>query len=180
MFYILLSIHILLCVVLIFLVLVQQGKGADLGAVMGGSGSSVFGAAGATAMVTKITTGIAIGFMFTSIALARQYSSISSGTASVADPISGSVMEGVKSESPTAEVVESTSTVVEDEEQEPAVDLPTTNDEVTLEVKDAPVAKVTTTENGPVTPKGKATEKLSNEAVAEKPVPVPAEQKPKK
>lgn len=93
MFYIVLAIHVSLCVALVFLVLVQQGKGADLGAISGGS-SSVFGAGGATAMVTKVTTGIAIGFMITSVLLSKFYLSAGAGT-SVGDTLSGSAMEGV-------------------------------------------------------------------------------------
>jgi len=54
---------------------VQQGKGADLGASMGGSSSanSVFGAGGAVDFIAKLTTGLAIAFMCTSILLVRAY-----------------------------------------------------------------------------------------------------------
>ncbi len=62
--------HILVCVVLVIAVLVQQGKGADIGAVFGGGGSNtVFGSRGAGNFLTKITTGAAITFMLTSLAL---------------------------------------------------------------------------------------------------------------
>ena len=57
--------HILVCIVLVIAVLVQQGKGADIGAVFGGGGSNtVFGSRGAGNFLTKITTGAAITFMF--------------------------------------------------------------------------------------------------------------------
>ena len=62
--------HILVCIVLVIAVLVQQGKGADIGAVFGGGGSNtVFGSRGAGNFLTKITTGAAITFMLTSLAL---------------------------------------------------------------------------------------------------------------
>lgn len=73
-FYIVLTIHIILCLTLIGLVLIQQGKGADLGAAFGSGGSnSFFGASGATAFITKLTTGIAISFMITSLLLINLY-----------------------------------------------------------------------------------------------------------
>lgn len=75
MFYFVLSIHLLLCLVLIGLVLIQQGKGADMGAAFGGSSNTLFGAAGATAFITKLTTGIAVAFMVTSIILVNLYTS---------------------------------------------------------------------------------------------------------
>ena len=71
-----LTVHTVLCVTLIGLVLLQQGKGADAGATFGGGASnSVFGAAGATDFITRLTTSLAIGFMVTSILLIRAYNS---------------------------------------------------------------------------------------------------------
>jgi preprotein translocase subunit SecG len=62
--------HVLVCVVLVIAVLIQQGKGAEIGAVFGGGGSNtVFGSRGAGNFLTKITTGAAITFMLTSLAL---------------------------------------------------------------------------------------------------------------
>lgn len=68
----LIFVHVALCIALIFLVLLQQGKGADLGAVFGNS-NSLFGAGGAGANMGKITTGLAIVFMVTSILLVRAF-----------------------------------------------------------------------------------------------------------
>jgi preprotein translocase subunit SecG len=59
------------CIVIIVVVLLQRGKGAEVGAVFGGGGSStVFGSRGAGNFLTKITTGSAILFMLTSLSLA--------------------------------------------------------------------------------------------------------------
>lgn len=63
--------HILVCIFLIGVVLLQSGKGAEMGASFGSSGSqSVFGAGGGTTFLSKMTTGAAIIFMLTSLTLA--------------------------------------------------------------------------------------------------------------
>ncbi|MBW2272626.1 MAG: preprotein translocase subunit SecG [Deltaproteobacteria bacterium] len=62
--------HIMVCVVLIAVVLLQRGKGSDIGASLGGGGSNtVFGGRGAGNFLTKITTASAITFMLTSLTL---------------------------------------------------------------------------------------------------------------
>lgn len=63
--------HVMVCLVIIVVVLLQRGKGAEIGAVFGGGASStVFGSRGAGNFLSKITTGAAITFMCTSMALA--------------------------------------------------------------------------------------------------------------
>src|SRR5208282_1237872 len=63
-------IHVLICVSLTVIVLLQQGKGADVGAVFGGSSQTVFGSGGAGNFLTKLTSGLAVVFFATSIFLA--------------------------------------------------------------------------------------------------------------
>jgi preprotein translocase subunit SecG len=63
-------IHIAVCVTLVITVLLQQGKGADVGAVFGGSSQTVFGSSGAGNLLTKITWAAAATFFATSIFLA--------------------------------------------------------------------------------------------------------------
>ena len=63
-------IHILVCVFLVSIVLLQHGKGADIGATFGGGGQSLFGTEGPVRMLNKITTAAAVIFMVTSISLA--------------------------------------------------------------------------------------------------------------
>ena len=63
-------IHILVCVFLVSIVLLQHGKGADIGATFGGGGKSLFGTEGPVPMLNKITTAAAVIFMVTSISLA--------------------------------------------------------------------------------------------------------------
>jgi preprotein translocase subunit SecG len=74
-------IHIIVCLTLVTVVLLQQGKGADVGAVFGGSSSTVFGASGAGNLLTKITWGCAIVFFTTSLLLA--YASTRRATGSI-------------------------------------------------------------------------------------------------
>ncbi len=62
--------HVLACLGLILIVLLQRGKGADLGAAFGGSSQTVFGSQGAGGFLTKATTGVAVLFMLTSLGLA--------------------------------------------------------------------------------------------------------------
>src|SRR5688572_32757837 len=62
-------VHVLVSVGLILVVLLQTGKGAEVGAVFGGSSSTIFGSSGAGNFLTKLTTGMAIVFMMTSLAL---------------------------------------------------------------------------------------------------------------
>ena len=62
--------HVIVCVILILVVLLQAGKGADMGATFGaGSSQTVFGSGGAAPFLTKLTTGVAVIFMVTSIGL---------------------------------------------------------------------------------------------------------------
>ncbi len=88
MFTVLLSIHCLLSLFLVGLVLMQQGKGADLGATLSGGSNTVFGAAGAADLLTKLTTGTAVAFMITSVMLVRSYNAVGDLAAST------DIMEG--------------------------------------------------------------------------------------
>jgi preprotein translocase subunit SecG len=83
---VLILIHVTVCLALILIVLLQRGKGADMGAAFGGSSQTVFGSAGATSFLHKITAAAAIIFMFSSLGLAFLFGR---GTPS-------SVMEDVK------------------------------------------------------------------------------------
>ena len=64
------SIHVIVCVAMCIVILLQQGKGAEVGAVFGGSSQTVFGASGAGNALTKATWGLAIIFFASSIFLA--------------------------------------------------------------------------------------------------------------
>ena len=69
-------IHVLACLILMFVVLLQQGRGGGLGAAFGGGAASqVFGGRGAGNILTRATAICATTFMLTSVALAYRSSS---------------------------------------------------------------------------------------------------------
>jgi preprotein translocase subunit SecG len=62
--------YVIICFFLILVVLLQQGKGADIAGAFGGGGSqTAFGARGATTFLHKLTTGAFVGFILLSVAL---------------------------------------------------------------------------------------------------------------
>lgn len=70
MIYLLYTIHVLLCLFLILVVLLQQGKGADLSVFGGGSTMTAFGARSATNLLHRLTVGAFVGFVLTTLAIA--------------------------------------------------------------------------------------------------------------
>ena len=62
-------IHVLVCFALILIVLLQAGKGAEMGAAFGGASQTIFGSAGAMGFLSKLTTVAAVMFMATSLLL---------------------------------------------------------------------------------------------------------------
>ncbi|WP_299978265.1 preprotein translocase subunit SecG [Desulfobacula sp.] len=65
------ALHVTVCILLILIVLLQSGKGAEMGISLGGgAGQTLFGATGPATILTKITTAVAIIFMVTSFTLA--------------------------------------------------------------------------------------------------------------
>ena len=78
------SLHVLVSLILISIVLLQKGKGADIGAAFGGASQTVFGPRGSQSVLSKLTTSAAVIFMITSLSLAFTAAK------------KGSVMEGVK------------------------------------------------------------------------------------
>jgi preprotein translocase subunit SecG len=63
-------VHILVCVGLVLVVLFQAGKGAGLGNLFGGGGGDqLFSAPSGTAFIKKVTTGLAVVFIITSVSL---------------------------------------------------------------------------------------------------------------
>ena len=74
-------IYYVVCLILIVLVLMQHGKGADIGVSLGGGASNtVFGARGAGSFLTRVTTGSAILFMILAFGLARYASQTEAGS----------------------------------------------------------------------------------------------------
>lgn len=86
MFGLLITVHVITCLLLIFIVLLQSGKGAELGAAFGGMGqaSTVRGVA---TFLNKFTTVLAIVFMLTSLGLALMSTEKAKSSATDAQPI---------------------------------------------------------------------------------------------
>ena len=94
LFPVLLSLHILIGIAVIGLVLIQHGKGADMGAAFGGGASgSLFGASGSANFMSRTTGVLAAMFFLTSLTLSYM------ATNRVKAPVS--VMDTVKTESTT-------------------------------------------------------------------------------
>jgi preprotein translocase subunit SecG len=66
---IIIVLHVLVCIALILIVLLQAGKGAEMGAAFGGASQTIFGSAGAMGFLSKLTTIAAVIFMLTSLLL---------------------------------------------------------------------------------------------------------------
>jgi preprotein translocase subunit SecG len=62
--------HLIVCLFLIFIILIQSSKGAEMGAAFGGSNQTLFGSRGAATFLSKMTTVAAVVFMLTSLSLA--------------------------------------------------------------------------------------------------------------
>jgi preprotein translocase subunit SecG len=85
--------HVLVCLFLIGVVLLQQGRSADLAGAFGGQGSqTAFGPRAAANVLTRLTTWAAVIFILTSISLTVLYVKTSSS--------SHSVLEGTQSSAP--------------------------------------------------------------------------------
>ena len=91
-------VHVLVCLFLIGIVLLQHGKGADVGATFGGSSQSLFGTEGPLPLLNKITTASAIIFMLTSVTLA--YYSADKSTSSVMQEVEKQQQQQMNTEEP--------------------------------------------------------------------------------
>jgi preprotein translocase subunit SecG len=70
LYYAITTLHVIVCIILVLVVLLQSGKGADLaGAFGGGATQTAFGSRGPASFLSKMTTGAAIVFMLTCISL---------------------------------------------------------------------------------------------------------------
>jgi preprotein translocase subunit SecG len=63
-------IHVLACLLMIAAILLQSGKGAEIGAMFGGSSQTIFGSRGPGTFLSKVTVATAVIFMLTSLSLA--------------------------------------------------------------------------------------------------------------
>ncbi|HWR13674.1 MAG TPA: preprotein translocase subunit SecG [Terriglobales bacterium] len=94
MIYLITAIHILVCLIVILVVLLQSGKSADIAAAFGGMGSqTAFGPRGAATFLTKLTTWAAVIFMITSITLSIFASRTTARSGSVLNDYKGTTQQ---------------------------------------------------------------------------------------
>jgi len=106
--------HLIICLALIVIVLLQTGKGSEIGAVFGSSSQTLFGSTGGSTFFGKLTTGIAIVFMLTSLILAGRSSRVTNESVmSGANPVA-TAPAATEIETPAAGPVEETATPAED------------------------------------------------------------------
>ncbi len=142
MIYLLYFLHVLVCVFLILVVLVQQGKGADLSVFGGGGTMAAFGARGATTILHKLTVGSFVVFILTTLTLAI----LQGGSKS-------SVMSGVKDKAPvSAPVSAPASTPAPAPTGSPAVPPAASNPAPAAAPSAAPAATPPATPTAPATP----------------------------
>ena len=80
MIYALYTIHVIVCLFLILVVLLQQGKGADLSVFGGGGTQTAFGARGAATLLHKLTVFSFVAFIFTTMGIGVLKSGGTSGS----------------------------------------------------------------------------------------------------
>ncbi|SFN01415.1 preprotein translocase subunit SecG [Thermodesulforhabdus norvegica] len=126
--------HIIICIMLIAIVLLQTGRGAEIGAAFGGASRTLFGASGATTVMGKITAVVAILFMINCLVL-TYYSG---------RPISKSIMDKPVAEESLPKVPEAKPVPVPvTKTEEPSSGVPaSTTDQATTESADENGQKV--------------------------------------
>jgi len=82
--FVLVTLHVLVCFVLIIVIMLQSGSAADLAGAFGGAGSqTAFGPRGAATFLSRATTWCAIVFMMTSLALSVKRAPAEASTGSI-------------------------------------------------------------------------------------------------
>jgi preprotein translocase subunit SecG len=96
-YYLVISVHVIACLFLIAIVLLQQGKGQDLASAFGGGGSqTAFGPRGSATVLSRATTILAALFMITSLSL----SVMKSGRSSVLDQVQDTAVPAAPAATP--------------------------------------------------------------------------------
>ncbi len=123
MYEILLIVYLLIALFLIFMILIQQGKGADMGASFGaGSSNTLFGASGSGNFLTKTTTALATAFFVISIILGNLTANQVKQTDEFSDlsTADGAVVEQTQGDAPASDIPVAQDGV----EDAPASDIP--------------------------------------------------------
>ena len=69
MYELILGLHVLICAVLMTVILIQAGKGAGISGMFGGGSDALFSAPSGSAFLKKVTVGLAVGFVVTTLFL---------------------------------------------------------------------------------------------------------------
>ena len=180
----LIIIHVLVCFFLGAIVLLQHGKGADIGATFGGSSQSLFGSEGPVPLLNKITTFSAIVFMGTSVTLAYLSAHKSGGTVMSDIPAKEATAPVQKekpvtipmptTEQPPAEAPQTEEKAVEPAPAEPAA--PAAQQEQQQPVEAAPDDTSTTAQEEQAAQADDKTADLETSAGQQNETEVPAEQ----
>lgn len=116
-----LTLHIIVCVLLVILILLQSGK-EGMGVIFGGGNSSVFGSTGAGGILAKLTTLMAIIFIITSLSYTYVSSSRPTSESVILNiQIEDPVPPAAKSEPSSTEPAKETPAAPAEAEKEPAV-----------------------------------------------------------
>lgn len=78
-------VHVIASIALIAIVLLQTGKGAEMGAAFGGASQTLFGGSGGSSFMSKLTTGAAVVFMITCLLLSYRSASTTTGRSVMED-----------------------------------------------------------------------------------------------
>ena len=129
LYFLITAVHVIVCIILILVVLLQSGKGADLaGAFGGGATQTAFGSRGPASFLSKMTTAAAIVFMITSISLStmvtKQESSKSiletTGGAAKAPAKAPAAAKQPETPAPTPEQIKQQQRQIEQKQAQPA------------------------------------------------------------
>lgn len=146
------TLHVIACIFLVIVVLLQKGKGSDVNAVFGGSSQTIFGSSGAGNFLTKLTSATAIVFMFTSLSLT--IGATKQSTKSVFDDVPAETTPATPEQPPVIPQGESgVPTAATTSTEKPANTAPTSAVTVTTTpVPAPPVAAAPTTTTPPAAP----------------------------
>lgn len=103
MIYLLYTLHIIVCLFLILVVLLQQGKGADLSVFGGGSTQTAFGARSAATVLHKLTVASFIVFILTTVGIAAFQRQAGDGGSVMSDVVEEEVRDDAEAPVPAAE-----------------------------------------------------------------------------
>ena len=111
MIFVLYTVHVAVSLFLVLVVLLQQGKGADLSVFGGGASQAAFGARGAATLLHKLTVACFVLFIMTTLTIGfwqkRDTSSVMSGVDSVMEEVAPAAPEAAPAATAPAEATES-------------------------------------------------------------------------